>query len=89
MCRRHPEIVHEHGFTSGVNADLRDDDGRAWVSPGLFGLDQGIIVLMIENHRTGLVWELMRGCRWLTDGLRRAGFDGGWLDAPGHDRGRG
>ena len=88
MCRRHPEIVHEHGFTSGFNADLRNGDGRAWVSPGLFGLDQGIIVLMVENHRTGLVWELMRGCRWIADGLRRAGFDGGWLDAAGHGRGR-
>ena len=82
MCRRHPEIVHEHGFTSGFNADLLDDDGKVWVSPGLFGLDQGIIVLMIENHRSGLPWRLMRGCRPIIDGLRRAGFDGGWLDAP-------
>jgi len=80
MCRRHPEIVHEHGFTSGFNADLRDASGNAWVSPGLFGLDQGIIVLMLENHRSGLPWALMRGCRYLVDGLRRAGFDGGWLD---------
>src|SRR3546814_6212222 len=63
MCRRHPEIVNEQGFTSGFNADLRDGDGRVWVSPGLFGLDQGIIVLMIENHRSGLPWRLMRGCR--------------------------
>ncbi|MGN7725147.1 glucoamylase family protein [Luteimonas sp. 22616] len=86
MCDRHPEIVHEHGFTSGFNADLRDRDGRVWVSPGLFGLDQGIIVLMIENHRTGMFWELMRGCRCIVDGLRRAGFDGGWLDAAARDR---
>lgn len=81
MCCRHPEIVDEGGFTSGFNADLRDGDGRVWVSPGLFGLDQGIIVLMVENCRTGLPWRLMRGCRPIVDGLRRAGFDGGWLDA--------
>jgi len=87
MCRRHPEIVHEHSFTSGFNADLRDADGRAWVSPGLFGLDQGIIVLMLENHRSGLPWALMRGCRPIVDGLRRAGFDGGWLDAAARDMG--
>jgi len=80
MCERHPGIVHEHAFTSGFNADLRDRSGRAWVSPGLFGLDQGIIVMMIENHRTGLPWKLMRGCRWIVEGLHRAGFDGGWLD---------
>src|SRR3546814_5004382 len=87
MCRRHPEIVNEQGFTSGFNADLRDGDGRVWVSPGLFGLDQGIIVLMIENHRSGLPWRLMRGCRPIVDGLRRASFDGGWLDAaPGGEK---
>src|SRR3546814_11241818 len=89
MCRRHPEIVNEQGFTSGFNADLRDGDGRVWVSPGLFGLDQGIIVLMIENHRSGLPWRLMRGCRPIVDGLRRASFDRGWLDAaPGGQEAR-
>ncbi|MGY0559474.1 glucoamylase family protein [Luteimonas sp. A277] len=89
MCRRHPEIVHEHGFTSGFNADLRDKAGKAWVSPGLFGLDQGIIVLMLENHRTGLPWALMRRCRYVVDGLRRAGFEGGWLDVAACDGERG
>jgi hypothetical protein len=32
-----------------------------------------------------MLWELMRGCRWIVDGLRRAGFEGGWLNA-GHRR---
>lgn len=81
MCRAHPEVVHEDGFASGLNPGLRGADGRAWVSEGLFGLDQGIIVMMIENHRSGLPWQLMRRCGWLVDGLRRAGFSGGWLDA--------
>ena len=40
-----------------------------------FGLNQGPIVLMIENHRSGLLWRLMRA----TTGLLRAGFTGGWL----------
>jgi hypothetical protein len=50
-----------------------------WVSPWHYGLDQGPIVLMIENYLTGLFWELMRRCPYLTTGLRRAGFSGGWL----------
>jgi hypothetical protein len=49
------------------------------VSPGHYGLDQGIVAMMIENYRSGLVWRLMRGCTWITHGLRRAGFRGGWL----------
>ncbi|MEO5963118.1 MAG: glucoamylase family protein [Thermomonas sp.] len=81
MSGRHPEILKDGCFTSGFNADLRDEHDRVWVSPGLFGLDQGIVVMMLENHRSGLPWRLMRGCRWVVEGLRRSGFEGGWLDA--------
>ena len=34
---------------------------------------------MIENHASGLIWRLMRGCPYVVAGLRRAGFKGGWL----------
>jgi len=50
-----------------------------WVSDYCFGLNVGPVVLMLENHRTGLVWALMRTCDCIINGLRRAGFDGGWL----------
>jgi hypothetical protein len=42
-------------------------------------LDQGIVVMMIENYRTGLIWSLMKRCPYVVAGLRRAGFSGGWL----------
>jgi hypothetical protein len=35
--------------------------------------------MMIENHRTQLIWRLMWDCPGHT-GLRRAGFRGGWLE---------
>ncbi len=35
--------------------------------------------MMIENYRTELIWRLMRNCRYLVTGLKRAGFRGGWL----------
>ncbi|MFS8063918.1 MAG: glucoamylase family protein [Luteimonas sp.] len=79
MCLRYPEIVHDHGFASSFNPGLPDADGRAWVSPGLFGLDQGSVVLMIENHRSGMIWQLLRECPYIIAGLRCAGFNGGWL----------
>jgi hypothetical protein len=34
---------------------------------------------MIENYRTGLIWNLMRCCALVVTGLRRGGFTGGWL----------
>jgi hypothetical protein len=35
---------------------------------------------MIENFHTGMLWQLMRGVPCITNGLRKAGFNGGWLD---------
>ncbi len=52
-----------------------------WVSPLNYGLDQGPIVMMIENQRTGLLWNLMRRCPYIWRGLRKAGFSGGWLES--------
>jgi hypothetical protein len=70
-----------YGFKATFNATFanRPDPPRSWVSPYHFGLNQGPIVLMIENYRTGLLWRLLRGCPHLVSGLRRAGFSGGWL----------
>jgi hypothetical protein len=69
-----------YGFDASFNPTYpagRNPNG--WVSRWHYGLNQGPVVLMIENYQTGFVWELMRNCRYLVDGLRRAGFRGGWL----------
>jgi hypothetical protein len=79
MIGRYPEMVAGQKLASGFNPSLAGPDGRAWVSPGHYGLDQGIVVMMIENYRTQLIWRLMRDCPHVTSGLRRAGFRGGWL----------
>ncbi len=79
MLRRYPEMLSAQRYASSFNPTLAGADGGAWVSAGHFGLDQGILVMMIENHRTQLVWRLMRDCPYVGTGLRRAGFRGGWL----------
>lgn len=79
MLDRYPEVATNGRLASGFNPTVADADGRAWVSPGRFGLDQGIVVMMIENHRSELIWRLMRACSCVSNGLRRAGFSGGWL----------
>jgi hypothetical protein len=63
---------------SGINATA-GEDGKPWISEGAFGLDQGMVMLMIENHRSGLFWRLSRRIPCLRAGLKRAGFAGGWL----------
>ena len=72
-----------YGFKATFNATIADrsSQSRPWISPYHFGINQGPILLMIENYRTGLIWRLMRQCPYLVAGLRRAGFSGGWLGA--------
>ena len=53
--------------------------GVGWVDSEYLGIDQGPILLMLENYRSGLVWSVMRGNPAIMAGLQRAGFSGGWL----------
>ena len=70
-----------YGFKANFNPTYpeKTDNPFGWVSPYHCGLNQGPILLMIENYRSELLWRLMRGCPYITGGLRRAGFTGGWL----------
>src|SRR6185312_3741547 len=80
--------THACGFKASFNPTFVGASGggafNGWVSSYCFGLNIGPIVLMLENFRSELVWRLMRECRPIVAGLRRAGFQGGWLDAPGN-----
>jgi hypothetical protein len=78
MLQQYPEMFRER-YAGSFNPGLVRSDGRIWVSAGHYGLDQGIVVMMIENYRSELIWRLMRSCSYIQTGLRRAGFDGGWL----------
>jgi hypothetical protein len=78
LLARYPQVCREDRFTSGFNPTESSESG-GWLSEGWYGLDQGLLVLMIENARTGLIWSLLRESAHLQRGLRRAGFRGGWL----------
>jgi hypothetical protein len=71
-----------YGFKAAFNPTHPGSPGNAfgwWISPWHFGLNEGPVVLMIENEYSGLLWRLMRTCPHIRRGLQRAGFDGGWL----------
>ncbi len=76
-----PTLCCGYGFRTTFNATYRTKaTTEQWVSRWHFGIDQGPIILMIENHLSGMPWRLMRECPYIAGGLRRAGFTGGWLD---------
>ena len=83
-------ILGPYGFIDAFNpsfdfADASPKTGRrvagvGWIAPDYLGIDQGPILAMLENWRSGLIWRVMRGNPHIVRGLQRAGFGGGWLD---------
>lgn len=84
ILREYPDIEDRYGLLCSFNPTFpggRSSRGGAWIADGHYGLNQGPILLMGENHRTGLIWDLMKECPHVVRGLRRAGFRGGWLES--------
>jgi len=77
----YPSLTSKYGFKCSVNPTFPDPStpSGVWVSQGYYGLDQGPIVMMIENYRSELIWRLLRHCPYIVRGIQRAGFTGGWL----------
>jgi hypothetical protein len=83
-------LFTKYGFLDAFNATFprsgltpqagRVVPGVAWFDTDYLGIDQGPIIAMIENHRSGLIWRVMRTNPYIKIGLKRAGFTGGWLD---------
>jgi hypothetical protein len=65
-----------YGFDASFNPTFPETskNPNGWVSPWIFGLNQGPMILMIENFQSGLIWKLMSKCAPITLGLWRAGF---------------
>jgi hypothetical protein len=87
MRRRFGEHLYSsYGFLDAFNPSVEFSTatgtvvkGLGWFNGDYLGIDEGLIVAMIENYRTGLVWKLMRNDPYIRRGLERAGFRGGWL----------
>jgi hypothetical protein len=75
------KAFNPYGFKATFNSTFPGTYANAcgWMSPWHYGLNQGPVVLMIENYRSELLWRLTRKSRYIESGLRSAGFRGGWL----------
>jgi len=79
LLAHYPALLRNGRFPGGFNPSLPGGGREGWVDDRIVGLDQGLAVMMIENWRSGLVWELTRSIPAFGRGLKRAGFEGGWL----------
>lgn len=48
--------------------------GRKWFADSYIAIDQGPVVIMIENHRTGLLWNVFMQDEQIQAGLTKLGF---------------
>jgi len=76
------EKHHPYGFDASYNPTFPEKNtlSDSWISQWQFGLNQGPVILMIENYTSGLIWDIIKRCPYIITGLRRGGFSGGWLN---------
>jgi predicted esterase len=74
-------LVGRYGFKDCFNPSFTACGRlpKGWFDVDYLGIDQGPILLMLENHRSGLLWNIMKRNPYIVRGLQRAGFEGGWL----------
>lgn len=67
------KIWKQYGFTDAFS--LQDP----WFADSFLAIDQGPIIVMIENYRTGLIWDLFTSCPEIKRGMKRLGYSAPYL----------
>jgi hypothetical protein len=67
------KVWGEYGFIDAFN------ETKNWYAGSYLAIDQGPIVAMIENHRSGLLWKLFMSCPEIQNGLKKLGFESPWV----------
>jgi len=68
------QAFKENGFVDAIN--LND----FWFADSFLAIDQGPIIGMIENYRTGLLWNLLMSCPEVKTGMKKLGFNSPYLN---------
>jgi hypothetical protein len=68
LYRNHSNAWGRYGFSNGINPQ------RSWVGPDVIGIDLGMMLLLVENHRTGLIHRLTNSSPIVQRGRTRMGF---------------
>ena len=66
-------LFKEYGFVDAFSL------AQTWHAGSFLAIDQGPIIGMIENHRTGLLWNLFTSCPEVKNGMRLLGFTAPYL----------
>lgn len=67
------KLWSEYGFVDAFS------ESKNWVAKSHLAIDQGPIIVMIENYRTGLLWNLFMSCPEVQHGLKKLDFESPYL----------
>jgi hypothetical protein len=62
------KIWGQYGFVDAFNLT------NTWFADSYLAIDQGPMIVMIENYRTGLLWNLFMSCPEVKAGMKNLGF---------------
>jgi len=68
------KIWSEYGFVDAFN------ESKGWYAKSHLAIDQGPIIVMIENYRSSLLWDLFMSCPEIQQGLRKLDFSTPYLN---------
>jgi hypothetical protein len=68
------KIYKEYGFVDAMNFNT------PWFANSFLAIDQGPIIVMIENYRSGLCWNLFMSCPEIKVGMKKCGFTSPFLN---------
>lgn len=70
------KLYQKYGFLDAFNLTYSEE---GWFNPDYIGIDQGPIIIQLENYESGLIWNTLKKNPHIIRGLKKAGFTGGWL----------
>jgi len=74
LRQSYQKLWGRYGFSDSFNVD------RNWYSSKAFAINQGPMILMIENYRSNLIWKAMNQSLVIKQGLEKAGFREGTVN---------
>lgn len=63
-------LFGKYGFYDAFNLE----NGRVWIDKDVIGIDKGISLLMLENYRSEMIWELFMDCDFMAQAIETLQF---------------
>ncbi|NIT62033.1 MAG: Tat pathway signal protein, partial [Aliifodinibius sp.] len=62
-------LYKEYGFLDSFNLTYQD----GWFNQDYISIDQGPILIQLENYESGLIWDVLKQNKYIVNGLKKAG----------------